>query len=396
MHADDFGDVVQHQRLHRLGAVREEGTLPVDDGARHFEQGLVAADQALDEPARLLQLVLQVFVVGRGGAAADELLVLVVDAEARRGAGCQIGAPYAADLLDRDIRRDVTGMARCDAAAGARVEVLDELDGLLQFLGRKPGGAFELFEIAVGQQGQVFGGGDPACVVEVRRAGGEYAHLQQQALAQVARGHAGRVEVLDLVHHRLHLVDLDRQVAGQGLLDLFERAGEVTVFIDGVDHGFGDAPVGGRENRHLHLPQQVLAQGGGRAVARIDVRQAVAALVARGAGAERFTVVFPVVVAAGQLLALRVIDGGVAVNRLLVARRALAALAVVAAAVGGDGFLDGGLAGFADGGLFFQFFQQRIVFQGLLDLLLQFERRQLQQADSLLQLRRDRQVLTEF
>jgi hypothetical protein len=122
VHADNLGDIVQYQRFHRLGAVLEEGALPVDDGARHFEQGLVTADQALDEPACFLQFVLQIFVVGGIGTTTNELLVLVIDAEARGGAGGEVGAPYAADFFDRNVRCDVAGMTRGDTAAGARVE----------------------------------------------------------------------------------------------------------------------------------------------------------------------------------------------------------------------------------------------------------------------------------
>ena len=57
MHVHGRGDIAQHQRNHGLVSPVEKGLLAFDDGGRDFEQGFVAAVQAFDEPARLLQVI---------------------------------------------------------------------------------------------------------------------------------------------------------------------------------------------------------------------------------------------------------------------------------------------------------------------------------------------------
>jgi len=205
------------------------------------------------------------------------------------------------------------------------------------------------------------------------------------------------VEILDLVHHRHDLVQIGLEFAGQRLLHLFERAAEVAVLVDGVDHRLGDRAILGGEQGHVHLPQQVFAQGGGRAVAGIDVGALVVA--AGGAGGERVVGLGPVV-AAVQFLAKRiVVDGSVAVDRQVLAGRGVGGVGGVRAAgvVGRRRHLvdGGGLEVVLGLALVLGLLEQGVAFERLLDLLLQLERRQLQQADRLLQLRRDCQVLTE-
>ena len=56
VHADGVGDVAQDHRPHVLLALFQERGLALDDAARHLQQGLVADFQALQQPARFLQL----------------------------------------------------------------------------------------------------------------------------------------------------------------------------------------------------------------------------------------------------------------------------------------------------------------------------------------------------
>ena len=90
-------------------------------------------------------------------------------------------------------------------------------------------------------------------------------------LGEIARADAHGIEILYLVQHRLDLVHLDMQVLAQGLLDFLELAAQIAVLADGVDQCERNLLVGVRKRRHLHLPQQVIAQGLRRAVARIDI-----------------------------------------------------------------------------------------------------------------------------
>ena len=85
MHPHGFGNVVQHQRLHRLVAVFEEGTLVLDDLGGDLHQCFVATEQALDEPARFLQLVAHEGIVGTRVGALYEAGVLGIDAKAGHG-----------------------------------------------------------------------------------------------------------------------------------------------------------------------------------------------------------------------------------------------------------------------------------------------------------------------
>ncbi|MCY1414672.1 hypothetical protein D9M71_301290 [compost metagenome] len=83
VHAHGFGNVMQHKRLHGFIAKVQEAALVLDNLGGDLHQGLVAALQALDEPACLLQLIAHEGVVGAGVGAAHEAGVLRVDAQAR-------------------------------------------------------------------------------------------------------------------------------------------------------------------------------------------------------------------------------------------------------------------------------------------------------------------------
>ena len=52
-----LGDIPQNQRLYVLVALLQKFPLTLDDAGGHLEQGLVAILQALEKPARLLQMV---------------------------------------------------------------------------------------------------------------------------------------------------------------------------------------------------------------------------------------------------------------------------------------------------------------------------------------------------
>ena len=83
VHAHGLGDVMQHERFHGLGTVVEKGALAVHDRACDLEQGFVARVETLDEPARLLELVLQITIIGARIPPVNHLLVMLVDAQFR-------------------------------------------------------------------------------------------------------------------------------------------------------------------------------------------------------------------------------------------------------------------------------------------------------------------------
>ena len=63
MHLNRLGDIREDQRFHGFFTLIQESLLVLDNTGRDFQQGLIAALQALDEPLGLLQLVAQVGVV---------------------------------------------------------------------------------------------------------------------------------------------------------------------------------------------------------------------------------------------------------------------------------------------------------------------------------------------
>ena len=208
--------------------------------------------------------------------------------------------------------------------------------------------------------------------------------MQLQAFGQAARTHADRVEILDLVQRRLDFIEFDRLFHIKDLLHVLEAQRKVTVLVDGVDQRLGDAPVGGRERRHLHLPQQVFAQRRRQAVAPVDVKVVVGSAVSAGMGGYRQFETFSPVAFGGAVLG--------------VGRRFGGGLRLVGLDVDGLGIVGVlGRCGLgvvrAVGQLFF--LEQWIAFKYLLDFLLQFDGGELQQADGLLQLGSDSKMLTQ-
>ena len=81
--------------------------------------------------------------------------------------------------------------------------------------------------------------------------------LQQQALPQVARADAGRVERL---HHMQRRFDVLRLVLAHGG-DLVQRGGKVAVFVQIADDRFGGVAHLFRDQADTQLRAQVVAQG---------------------------------------------------------------------------------------------------------------------------------------
>jgi hypothetical protein len=290
VHLERLGDVAQNQRFHRLFAVLEEVTLDLDDARGHPQQGVVAALQALDEPARLLQVVLHGHVVGTVVGAPYQVGVLGVDPQPRRGLRVEFDPPLVVVLVDEDVGLDVAGRLRRHAGAGARVERADQVDHRRQLVALELEPAAHLLLVLLGQGLEVFsdqlqGGFAPGAVFS-----GQLAQLDQQALTQVARGDAGRVERLDPVQHRLHLGQL-HVLVGHRSDDVLQRRGEVTVVVDAVDDGLGDRQVGRAEAAQAHLPEQVVLQRFGAAL----LAEEVLAIFAGCGGSDRCDAVVDVV-----------------------------------------------------------------------------------------------------
>ena len=107
MHFYCFGDIVQNQWLHCFRAILEEVALVFDDFAGHFHQGFVAALQAFQKPACLLQVVSQEGVVRAVVSPLDQAGVAAVDADARRNVRIEFHPPAPILLADKNVRNDI-------------------------------------------------------------------------------------------------------------------------------------------------------------------------------------------------------------------------------------------------------------------------------------------------
>ncbi len=115
MHADGLGDVLQDHRSHVLIAMLEECHLPLNDGARDLDQRLVANLQALQQPARLLELRAH---RGMARVAADQAGIAAIESHARQSRGVDLDGPTVVGASHKDVRYDVLGGTGADGRAG--------------------------------------------------------------------------------------------------------------------------------------------------------------------------------------------------------------------------------------------------------------------------------------
>ncbi|MNI29299.1 hypothetical protein D3C73_831140 [compost metagenome] len=378
---------MQDQRLHGFVAVLQKAALMLDDLGGNLHQGFIAALQALDEPAGLLQLIAHEGIVGAGVGAAHETGVLGIDPQPWHRLLIELHQPALVVLAHDDVRNDVLGFGGLDLRARARVEALDQLDDLAQLIFLELHATHQLAVVAAAKQVDVIG--DQALGLgQPRGLGRQLAQLQQQAFAQVAGADAGGLELLDAVQDGFDFVQFDVQFRVEGFEDFLEGFVQVALIVDAVDQGHGDQAIGVGHRGQVQLPQQVALQ----------------AFAGRGAGGEVPLVIIIAGQAAGAGLVNvfpRGVDGEfigdalVPVTLIEVVNRRGAFLV--------GGFLDIGVGllfgvvgqgvGIVEVVAFFLAFEHRIGLQGLLDFLLQIQGRQLEQADGLLQLRCHRQLL---
>eukprot|EP01136_Pigoraptor_vietnamica_P012868 Opistho-1_new@53237 len=391
------GDLAQHQRLHRDRAVAEEGLLPLDDGLRDTLDGVEALQDVLHEPARLLQPRAQAR--ARFGARAalllDRLRVEVIDAQLGHHVGIEHDAPAAAGLLHDHVGHDDVGLGLGEGPAGLGLAAHDQrLRGLQQLL-VGAGGGHQLLAVAPGQQLEVVLADQDRD--HLRLAARPGPQLQRQALRQVARTDAQRLQVVQPLQRAAQAVEqfLDRDVvlvAGQALGDLFQRVGQVAVLVERLDQHHHRAAVLVAQSHAAQLVAQMVLQADPGAAALHGV-ELVAVVVAGLAGRLTDAVevlalgaVLPVLALGGAEIG-RVHRHGLGVGGHL-GPRALPGF--VGLALGDRGALHRCVE---RGRRVFLHFEEGVLLQHLLDFLVKLERGQLQQPDRLLQLRRQRQML---
>ena len=226
---------------------------------------------------------------------------------------------------------------------------------------------------------------------ERQRAAGhvlaELAQLQFDALAHGARADAGRVTGLDVAEHGLDLGRSGRELGAERFVQFGDRVREVAVVVDAIDDDPGNGKLPLAEPAELELPQQVLVQGLAAPVRQLHRAVVIAVPGSRLGG--RGTVALPVVGRGFGGLAVRVGVGRcecrLAERLFSNVRRAGAHL--VRFRLQGDALQRLDLVAVVLG------FEHHVLFERLPNLLLQLQRRQLQQADCLLQLRSHGELL---
>ena len=97
----------------------------------------------------------------------------------------------------------------------------------------------------------------------------EMAQLQQQALLQIARRDAGRIEALHQLQRALHVGHRPRAHRRQ----LVERRHQIPVVVEVADDGGADVPQRRVVGLHRQLPHQVVRQRARRRQRVLDRRQ---------------------------------------------------------------------------------------------------------------------------
>ena len=231
---------------------------------------LLDALHQLQRGAEALLHVIAHFAVG--GVAGQQPAVDGAQPKLRHVVFVHEDLPAVVHLAEVDVRLDQPRLGLVVAQAGTRIQAADHVHGALHQLDRAIQGARHFLELVALQQlrqgsfrallllfacrqrtlGHAFGN-------DLLRQGIlriERAQLDQQALAQVARAHAQRIELL---HHGQRLFHVFHGVVAV-LGDLLERGGQIAVFIEVADDHFGDFAHRFIANGHAQLPSQMVGQ----------------------------------------------------------------------------------------------------------------------------------------
>ena len=279
MHLHQFGYLVQDQGLHGLGTVFEEVALMLHDPGGHFHQCFIAAVQALEEPACLLQVIPQIGVVGAAVGPFDEAGIIAVDTQFWRDIGVELHHPAAVFLADKHVGYHILGTVLTHRLARVGVEGLDQRQHLLEFRLLEAGAAHDLGKVAIAQLVDMARENELG-LLQPGGGGRQLLQLHQQAFLQVPGADAGGFELLQPVqdgHHLVHF-DVHFQILGKGQANLLQVLYHPPVVIRRVDDGQGDHAVYIGKPGEVQLPQQLFPQGviGGIAAFKTRVGEIVA------------------------------------------------------------------------------------------------------------------------
>src|ERR1700730_11846036 len=256
VHRDRFGDVLENHRPHVLLAVLEERRLALDDGAGDLHEGFVADLQALEQPARLLQLRAH---AGVAGVAPDEAGVALIEPHTWQRRRVDLHAPAPLGAAHEHIGHHVLRAVGAHGGARARMAGAHQGERRGELL---LGGAqltAQQRQLTLGDQLHVLAR-DWQRGADARRSRIQLPQLQLDALTDRTRADARRVEGLYPAEHAVHFLRRALELRAQRVHDFLERFGEIDVVADGINDGAPHREFPRCQARELQLPHQVILQ----------------------------------------------------------------------------------------------------------------------------------------
>ena len=247
------GNIAQHQRAHGQLTMHKEVLLPLHDGFGHPQDGVEALLNVLDEPARLLQALLQRGMSFAAFVTAQHAGVDVMYTQLGHDFGIELHrkvhpARAGSHRAHDDIGHHDIALHVDKATPRTGLKAGDQRDGLAQLLFASAAQAGKLAQIAPRQQvhglsadglRQQQAAHMGRCRALVLGFTNQIAQLQLQAFGQIARAHAHGLQALQQLERNgkvlLQLLALLQIVTGQALRQLLQRIFEVSIVAERLD-----------------------------------------------------------------------------------------------------------------------------------------------------------------
>ena len=251
--AGALGDILENHRLQGgLVTVDKIVVLVLDNGAHRVLEGVLALAEGLDEPLGGGDLLAYegggVFLGTVVGVLAvlHDFGVAAVDAELRDGKAGHRQDQFAVLVVEPEVGNNLLRLvvvAVVDLAAGGRVELPDLVQDGLELVGVQVETVHELRELPALELVEAVA--DDADGIRHRGRLLLVFQLDEEAFAEVAGTHARRLELLDDLQHRLHLlgVRFDAGAEGEVIDQGLDVAAEIAVVIETADDEGGHRPL---------------------------------------------------------------------------------------------------------------------------------------------------------
>src|SRR6266850_5578325 len=257
MHADFFGDLLDHHRLQSVGAVVEKFTLARDYGLADAQDGVFAlldVFHQLDGGGESFFHVIADIAVGC--ITHQQAAIGGTETELRHVVLVQERLPLIVHFAEIDVRLDQAGLGFVVAQSRARIELFDYIESAFYDFQRTVQSAGDFFQLVGLDLLEMFR--NDLLRQSVLRI--ECFQLPKQALAQILRPDTDRIKVL---YNGQRIIQIILRILA-ALHQLFDRSREITVFVKIADDAFGQLAHRVGANRHAQLPGQVIAEAGSR------------------------------------------------------------------------------------------------------------------------------------